>query len=234
MIEGMGFLMVKKIKILGFWMDSAGEKLQDNFKIAADKILRQIGHWSQFNISLIGRISISKTYLISQLTYIGAVLSPDAAVATRIQNLVDEYVLKRMPIAKDRLYTKPEFGGLGLINITDLMISLKCSWFKRIANDGVNDCWRAAIMKECYFNPICFRPDQLDPNNRLMSVIGMSFWTFLLTFWKTNHNFPKAPLLGNPVFNRGIGFNGKVDSRLLDSQVIGRDSYTVHSTPKNG
>ena len=70
LIEDMGFLIVKKIKLLGIVIDADADQLNDNFQKTSDNIRKLIAHWSKFNLSLIGRISISKTYLISQLTYI--------------------------------------------------------------------------------------------------------------------------------------------------------------------
>ena len=101
LIEAMGFSIVKKIKILGVWVDSEGRNLNHNFKLASDKIRGQIILWSQFNLSMIGRIAISKTYLISQITYIGAILTPDADQLDEIQQLINNFVLRNMPLAKD-------------------------------------------------------------------------------------------------------------------------------------
>ena len=101
LIEAMGFSIVKKIKILGVWVDSEGRNLNHNFKLASDKIRGQINLWSQFNLSMIGRIAISKTYLISQITYIGAILTLDADQLDEIQQLINNFVLRNMPLVKD-------------------------------------------------------------------------------------------------------------------------------------
>ena len=59
----------------------------------------------------------------------------------------------------------------------------------------------------------------------LEHAIGMSFWRFLQAFWNSNHNHLKAPIFLNPIFYRGIGDNGKVDTRTLDSTVIGKKCF---------
>ena len=69
-------------------------------------------------------------------------------------------------MAADRKYVKPNKGGLGLIKIVDLFDSLKVSWFKRIISNGINDNWRHSISKGCFNNIMCFRPDQLNRNER--------------------------------------------------------------------
>ena len=131
-----------------------------------------------------------------------------------------------MPFAKDRKYHTPEEGGLGLLNISTLLDSIKCSWFKRINTEGINDNWRLNIMDNCYFNPICFRPEQLDQDlHPLEFNIGISFWKFLVAFWSTNHNFLQAPLLYNPCFIRGMGDNGRIDGRLVDANNVGEAAF---------
>ena len=226
LIEAMGFLVVEKMKILGIWIRADGEILNENFELATHRIRKIIATWSQFNLSLIGRIAISKTYLISQLTYIGSVLSPDAQQLLQINKMIEEYVLNKMPFARDRLYTKPEHGGLGLIDLGFLMDSLKSSWFKRILDDGIIDNWRLNLMKKCYFDITCFRPGQLDKNMCSMEFnIGTGFWNFLQSFWATNHNFLNAPIVDNTFIVRGVGDNGRVDNRTVDRLTIGIDSY---------
>ena len=128
-------------------------------------------------------------------------------------------------MAQDRLYMKPEHGGLGLISINELLIALKCSWFMRILQDGINDSWRRPLMENCYFDLTCFRPEQLTPGNTLVNNIGSDFWTFLGLYWKLNHNFLKAPLVLNTMFCRGFGDNGKVDNKVVDSQLIGKTCF---------
>ena len=204
-IEEMGFSIVDKIKILGLWISRERIVDDNNFASATNNIRKLIAQWAQYNLSLIGRISISKTFLISQLTYLGAVLTPKDDCLLTIKQLIENYVIGKMPLAKDRIYRKPDTGGLGLIDIGQLLDSLKCSWFQRIQLDGVNDNWRLGLYSKCFFNPLCFRPEQLDIEERpLEYAIGMSFWRFLQAFWNNNHNHLKAPLLLNPVFCRAL------------------------------
>ena len=144
--------------------------------------------------------------------------------------MIEEYVLNKMPFAKDWLYTKPEHGGLGLIDVGFLLDSLKCSWFKRILDDGIIDNWRLNLMSKSFFNINCFRPGTLERNRYPMEFnIGTGFWNFLQSFWTCNHNFLNAPIVDNPLIVRGVGDNGKVDNRTVDRITIGRDSYDRHT-----
>ena len=201
LIEELGFTVVEKMKILGLWIGPDGVIVDVISQAALAKIKQLIGCWTRFNLSLKGRIAISKTMLISQVTYLGPVLTPENAIINEIQTCIDNFVIRGMPVAADRKYIKPQNGGLGLIKIADLFDSMKCSWFKRILQDVINDNWRLSILKNCYGNITCFRPDQLNwTTNPIEHSIGMGFWNFLLSFWRCNHNFLSAPIVTNPIF----------------------------------
>ena len=181
LIEELGFTIVDKMKILGFLIGQDGLLLEDISRAALAKIHQLIGCWSRFNLSIKGRIAISKTLLISQVTYLGPILSPVTVTISEIQECIDNFVIRGMPIAADRKYTQPKNGGLGLIKISDLFDSLKCSWFKRLICDGINDNWRFSMLKKCFGNIMCFRPDQLNLTaSPIEHSIGMGFWNFLL------------------------------------------------------
>ena len=135
LIEELGFTVVDNLKILGFIVGPDGIQADQIFRNASAKINQIIGCWSRFNLSLKGRIAISKTMLVSQITYLGPIMSLDNNFIGTIQNSIDSFVIRGMPMANDRKYAKTEKGGLGLIKLTDLFDSLKCSWFKRILSD---------------------------------------------------------------------------------------------------
>ena len=55
--------------ILGFQIDSKLQNLNINFRLVKDKIKKIISTWKPYNLSLRGRITISKLKLVSQITY---------------------------------------------------------------------------------------------------------------------------------------------------------------------
>jgi hypothetical protein len=146
-IKDLGFKIVTKLKCLGTTFAN-NEALNSNYDSVINKMRQIAGDWSRFGLSLIGRISISKTFLISQVTYLGEIIVPTEDQLKTMQGICDNFVLKGIPWAKDKLYLRPENGGLGLININDLLESLRCSWMRRITVGGLNDTWRAALLKK--------------------------------------------------------------------------------------
>jgi len=123
-IAALGFEIVDSLKILGTVISADGGDLSDNYENIYNKISNIIGIWRRFNLSLPGRIAISKTFLIAQVNYLGAVATPTAVQADRIQRLINEFVLGGTPVAKDRLYVSTKNGGLGLLNVNNMILIL--------------------------------------------------------------------------------------------------------------
>jgi Reverse transcriptase (RNA-dependent DNA polymerase) len=75
-IQNSGFKIEKKIKILGVELTKNAQELSDNFDDCTRKILAIKHFWARFNLSLQGRIIIFKTFMLSQLGYLGCICSP--------------------------------------------------------------------------------------------------------------------------------------------------------------
>ena len=58
-----------------------------------------------------------KTCLISQINYIGCFLPvPDTTLGS-LQQIIDGFVKKNLPVSADQLYLPAECSGLGIFNI---------------------------------------------------------------------------------------------------------------------
>jgi exonuclease III len=219
LIKNLGFKIVTSMKCLGTTFENSAE-LSTNYDSVISKMRKIAGDWSRFGLSLVGRISISKTFLISQVTYLGEVVVPSDEQLNTMQNICNNFVLKGTPWAEDKLYLRPENGGLGLIKIKDLLESLRCSWMRRITTGGLTDTWRAAFFKYFFFNPNCFRPNLIPPEKLLERGIGDAFWKFCTNFWSTGTNIVHAPIFYNPLVTIGFHENGQYDGRVLDHVLL--------------
>ncbi len=196
----MGFEIVDNIKCLGLTINNRASSLESHFDEKIAKIKQLIGNWSRFNLSLPGRIAISKTMLISQIGYIGCIVTPTQLQLNVMQSLIDNYVKASTVIANDRLYLKPSEGGLGLINLNSYISALQCSWVKR-CSVTINDTWRWTLAASCNFHLDLLRADNI--NRELYPVtynIAKSFSNLQTEFWKLHENFLNAPLVDNIFF----------------------------------
>ncbi len=95
------------------------------------KVQSQIRFWQRFDLSLTGRISVSKTLMYSQLNYLGCFLPIDDIQLTSIENKIEDYVKGPLNIAKERMTLTREEGGLGLFSLSRFLGSQTCTWAKR-------------------------------------------------------------------------------------------------------
>ena len=75
--------------ILGFEIDNKLEKPDLNYTKVKEKIKALIRKWKPYHLSLRGRLTIAKTKLVSQITYISTVLTPNTNIVAEIQTLIN-------------------------------------------------------------------------------------------------------------------------------------------------
>jgi hypothetical protein len=107
-ITSLGFTVANKVTILGLKIKNDLQDFEEIWDSVANKIYRQINHWSRFNLSLPGRISIAKCMMYSQLNYLGCFLLISKEKATELGNIIETFVVGNLRIAKKRL----NMGGL--------------------------------------------------------------------------------------------------------------------------
>jgi hypothetical protein len=237
-IIDLGFAMCTEMKILGITVNNTGTNLESNFECITTKVRNLATKWSRFTLSLPGRIAISKTMLISQIGYGACIISPRPEQINALQNIVDNYVTNGIVIAKDRLYTKPKKGGLGLINIENYVRGIQCSWMKRCLVN-VNDVWRWQLVKTCNFNLDLVRLESIDKAlHPITHNIVRSITKFQRSYWQKNENFLTAPLVDNMFFlraapERRAPVRGCVDRNLLGGILYNQHKETLLSLRMN-
>jgi hypothetical protein len=92
LITNLGFRTVDTVKLLGMDITHNFEDVGNNFLSIKEKILKLIRFWERFRLSLPGRISIAKTFLVSQLNYLGGVFRPPDDVLAEIQTLINSFI----------------------------------------------------------------------------------------------------------------------------------------------
>jgi hypothetical protein len=180
------------------------------------KIRQGIEYWERFNLSLPGRISVCKTFLLSQIGYIGSIVSPTAEQEKNLQKALNDFCIGTMRTAAKKLYTPLSEGGLGLIKLSDFITSLQCSWVKRITQHW-GDNWRYDFKRKCYGNPLIADRHTFDPRvNPILYNIGNSFGKFRSAFTEKDDNFRKALVFRNPFFRRRSADAGLLCENFFD------------------
>jgi hypothetical protein len=131
-----GIEIKRECKLLGAIIDNKVKSLQQNWDKVIVKIRGLINYWNQFNLTLTGRIMVGKTFLLSQATFMMGIIPLEKRTAERIEQLIEKYVLGKLQVARDRIYNRPEQGGLGLLKIWELNTAMKSSWVNRWKREG--------------------------------------------------------------------------------------------------
>jgi hypothetical protein len=123
-----GFRVDNKATILGMTIYTDLTLLTENFNVTIEQLLHLRNYWSQFNLSLPGRLAIAKTLMLSRLGYLGSIISP---TEMQIKNIVYGFVKGKLNVSQQRITVPVDLGGLGMFNLDHYLIALKCTWVKR-------------------------------------------------------------------------------------------------------
>jgi hypothetical protein len=82
----------ERVKILGMDIDNGLGSLNSYFDEIYGKISRMIEYWERFSLTLPGRISVCKTFMLSQIGYLGCIIMPKAHQLKRLQETMDKSV----------------------------------------------------------------------------------------------------------------------------------------------
>jgi hypothetical protein len=92
LITSIGFQVSNEFRLLGLNISNNLDTVEESFNKIKTKVINLIRYWERFKLP--GRITIAKTFLISQLNYIGCFLPVPAAVLDDIQQLIDGFIKK--------------------------------------------------------------------------------------------------------------------------------------------
>jgi len=124
--------VVSCVKILGVIIDRKLERLGDNWDEKIRKMERLGNFWSLQKLSIIGRLMVAKTFLLSQVIFLMDTLPLSHEHGEKINKILAYHVKggERI-IAKNRWFLPLELGGYGLIDVHSLNYCMKASWINR-------------------------------------------------------------------------------------------------------
>jgi hypothetical protein len=212
--DELGFRIVNSIHLLGMDITPNFTDISKNFTKIKKKILLQVRFWERFKLSLPGRLSIAKTFLVSQLNYLGCVFSVPDSICLEIQEIINNFIRKNLKIAKDRICTSAEKGGLGFFDLRDFLSAQRCCWIFRAKKHTI-DNWRHDLFEAAPGNDI-LKIKCVDINRNLNPAlydIVCDYEKFYTAFSKSGKNFEKSYIFENQLFagsenpSTGIGIN---------------------------
>ncbi len=104
-----------------------------NFSPVIDKTKKKLNHWLLRDLSLRGRVLITKAEGISRLTYTALSLAVNDNICKTIDNMLFNLLWKNKTyyIKKSVIMNTTENGGLNFLNFTTLNYTFKINWIKQ-------------------------------------------------------------------------------------------------------
>ena len=196
---------VVKLKLLGVVFSPHCRNIVDeNVTLKKESILRTIGMWQNRHLSLMGRITIAKSLLLSQITHVMSSLpDPSEKITKEINKILFKFVWgsKRNPIKRIRLCQPVPGNGLAMIDISSYIRSLKIKWIKRLIT-GNRSSWSALVpskvQSDFIWNFGCVAL------NNVMREIHNPFWRDVVAAWilfSKTFKTPEDEICNENIFN---------------------------------
>jgi hypothetical protein len=221
-ILNLGFAVKDEVTTLGINLKGPVCSFADSVHKIGEKLQRQVNHWSRFNLSLSGRIAVTKSMLYSQINYLCSFLPVTAFNVTEFGNIIEKFVSGNLNIARKRIYRTVAMGGLGLFEITSYLDAQRCSWVRRARN--IDDLWKIRLNVGCYGTIFNLRGSAFANRSfPCLEAISSSYEKFLTQFTCVNENFKCAYIFQNKSFTTSL-----TSRYLLDESFFGNALYTSH------
>ena len=126
--------MKNKVKTLGVWLSTDPIiTMKANYDEKLTKLKASLSCWELQRISLLGKITVLKSLIVSQLTYILSPLSTNQCAVDEVNTLFFKFLWngKGDKIKRDVMISEYEDGGLKMIDIrlfTPQEAQTRCMW----------------------------------------------------------------------------------------------------------
>ena len=143
-IPAHGFRLEHEFTTLGVEYSTDHSKFVDtNQKNIRKKVDKIIGFWEKIYLSLVGKISIAKTFVYSQFAYLSTVITFTADFISEMEKKLSKFCNTNVKIGTEKVFQEVSTGGLGLFKLLDYTDSIRTSFFRRSINN--KDQWAQAI-----------------------------------------------------------------------------------------
>ncbi len=159
-ILNLGFDIRDEVTLLGLKINRNCTNFLSSKNDVKEKVQKQVRFWERFDLSLPGRINVAKTFMYSQINYLGCFLPMDNNYLTILETIIENYVKGNLNISKERMSLSREDGGLGLFSLRQFLMGQCCAWAKRAQN--LDDNWKLRLyskslgstlnLRSSYFN----------------------------------------------------------------------------------
>ena len=135
-----------------FYNDRSVEEIVNiNYNSKFEKARNWVEIWSKRSLTLLGKVTIIKSIILSQFTYLVLPLPrPNYQMVNRLNTIIFHFLwgCKRDKIKRDIVTRSREEGGLGLIFPYDFILSLKLTLFNKLFDDNFKHPWKSIMLQQ--------------------------------------------------------------------------------------
>ena len=134
-----------KVKALGVWLSTDPDiTISQNYNDKLEKINTILGCWKFRRLSLLGKITVLKSLLASQLVYILSPLQTNCEALKKINSIFYNFLWsnKGDKIKRNIMINGYSEGGLKMIDIDSFNKSLKSCWIKKYLDTENCGSWK--------------------------------------------------------------------------------------------
>ncbi len=129
-----GIKWPEQLRCLGIYVGHCKDKnIKVNWTQKLEKVEIMLNNWKKRDISLLGKIQVIKTFVISQFVLPATILIVPSGIIKKIETMVYRFIwgstdkVKRVTIIRDLKH-----GGLNMIDIKSLFLSFKAGWILKL------------------------------------------------------------------------------------------------------
>jgi nitrate reductase cytochrome c-type subunit len=140
--------------------------------------------------------------------------------------IITDFVKGKLNIAKKRLYTRPEHGGLGLFNINDFLEAQRSTWIKRSTN--LNETWKIVIYLCNFGNVFNSKSSNLNISEYpICHGICSSFEKICNNFTTVNENYKQSYIFENAKFTLDLFSRECVNRTHFTNEFFNNNAYKL-------
>ena len=125
---------VHEVKILGVYFTRDVKRKEElNYKEILSKIKRLLGWWKQRDLSMMGKVQLLKTYVLSKFNYVSSLITVPKLILEEVERASFDFIwCGKDRIKRKILYQDYEYGGLRMTNYETFVKSQRIMWLKRL------------------------------------------------------------------------------------------------------
>ena len=219
-IEGIDVKKEAKIVGIVFSKYKSASDINENWEGRIEKIKKIIKDWLKRKLTIIGKIQVVKTFLLSQFVCIIQSLSLKSKILDEINTLFYRFIWNKNSIdtkaweriRRNVLCNPKEKGGLDMINLHNFQKSFLIEWACKLLKEKNGSEMSIALYTFEKIGGLSIFQSNIDIKSiKGLELISSPFWKDVLKAWIEN-NKPKSEITMNDALNnnRNITVNNQV------------------------